>query len=202
MRKIQKRFLNALALAALAPSAVLANNTKEAQPAHSVQSSNPGLVVSYACSGASSSYISGPGKAGYLLKNANHTYGCGNPISGGSAGVTYFGEQIVFTPFTNLSFSLRNGKNGTVTVYLITEVSPFPTYSVSFTNLQGADFTVKPSQFNPPVAPGTPVIGMVIDANPCQQVTIKNVSLNQVPGILQVHSGGSCPTSIICQPPN
>lgn len=202
MRKIQTQFLAALTLFSLSPLAVLASNSNTSQITQPVHSSNPGLVVSYSCSGGSANYISGPGKAGFILKNANHTYGCGSPVTGGSAGVSYFGEQIVFTPFTNLSFSLRNGKKGTVTVYLITENSPYPTYSVSFTNLIGADFTVAPSQFNPPVASGTPVIGMIIDANPCQQVTIKNVSLNAVPGILQVHSSGSCPTSITCQQPN
>ncbi|MBS2003446.1 MAG: hypothetical protein JST44_18165 [Cyanobacteria bacterium SZAS LIN-5] len=202
MKKFQLLILTALTATAMSPYAVPANELKPSASPHPVQGNNFGVITSYACGSGSATYMSGPGKAGYLLKNTNHTYGCQGTPTGGGAGVNYFTENVTLIPFSNMSFSLRNGKNGTVNVYLITQNAPYPTYSVSFSNLQGADFTVSPAQFNPPVAVGTQVLGVVLDANPCQQVTIKNVAINGTPGVLQVHGGTSCPVFITCQQPN
>ncbi len=203
MKNIRTQIFAALAVVALSPLAVIAKNPASAESGHAVQGNNFGIVASYSCAPGSATYLSGPGKPGFLLKNTNHTYGCsGAPPTGGGAGVNYLGQNVGLMPFTGLSFSLRNGKNGTVNVYLLTENAPYPTYSVSFSNLLGADFSVTPAQFNPPVASGTQVLGVVIDANPCQQVLVKHVSLSGTPGILQVHGTPTCPLTITCQPPN
>lgn len=217
MTRFQVRLLATISLLALAPSAVLAGNSHNTDgektnpiqdaavhgtPPHGTPSHGSGQVTCYACGGATASFVSGPGRSGYLLQNANHTYGCDGTPTGGGAGATYVGSNVAPTPFTGLSFSLRNGKNGTVNVYLLTDQAPYPTYSVSFSNLIGADFTVAPGQFNPPVASGTQALGVIFDANPCQQVTIKNITVSGSPGVLQVHGGTSCPQFVTCQPPN
>lgn len=214
--KFQSSLFTIISLLLVAPSAVLAGNshstnggdtTNPSQEA--VHGTKPhgtahgtGQVTSYACGGASATFTSGPGKSGYILQNANHTYGCDGTPTGGGAGATYVGASVTPSPFTGLSFSLRNGKNGTVNVYLLTEQAPYPTYSVSFSNLTAADFTVAPGQFNPPVASGTLALGVIFDANPCQQVTIKNIAVSGALGVLQVHGGTSCPQFVTCQPPN
>ncbi len=214
--RFQVGLLATISLLALAPSAVLAGNLHNIDgektnliqdaavhgtPPHGTPSHGPGQVAGYACGGASATFVSGPGKSGYLLKNANHTYGCEGTPTGGGAGATYVGSSVAIQ-FTGLSFSLRNGKNGTVNVYLLTDQAPYPTYSVSFSNLVSADFTIAPGQFNPPVASGTQAVGVIFDANPCQQVTIKNVTVSGSPGVLQVHGATTCPQFVTCQPPN
>ncbi len=207
--RFQVRLLATISLLALAPSAVLAGNShntdgetaNQVQSVHGTPSHGSGQVSSYACAGASATFVSGPGRSGFLLQNANHTYGCDGTPTGGGAGATYVGSNVA-APFTGLSFSLRNGKNGTVNVYLLTDQAPYPTYSVSFSNLIGADFTVAPGQFNPPVASGTQAVGVIFDVNPCQQVTIKNITVSGSPGVLQVHGATSCPQFVTCQPPN
>ncbi|MBS1953920.1 MAG: hypothetical protein JST89_07040 [Cyanobacteria bacterium SZAS-4] len=211
MTRFQISLFTTISLLVVAPSAVRAGNSHnvEAEQAtpiqtaavHGTPSHGPGQVTSYACGGASASFISGPGKSGYILQNANHTYGCDGTPTGGGAGATYVGASVTPTPFTGLSFSLRNGKNGTVNVYLLTDQAPYPTYSVSFSSLTSADFTVAPGQFNPPVTSGTPAVGVVFDANPCQQVTIKNITVSGSVGVLQVHGGTSCPQFVTCQQP-
>ena len=205
MSKLHIGFLTISSLLIMTPSAVLASsphNGENPPHGHGAPSHGLGQVTSYACAPGTASFISGPGKSGYILQNANHTYGCDGTPTGGGAGATYVGETVALTPFTGLSFSLRNGKNGTVNVYLLTVDSPHPTYSVSFSNVTGADFTVAPGQFNPPVAVGTPALGVIFDANPCKQVTIKNVVVSGSPGVLQVHGSTSCPSFVTCQPPN
>ncbi len=149
MSKLHIRLLTTISLLSVTPLAVLANNSHngdvESSPAvHSSTPHGSGVVTGYGCSPGSASFISGPGKSGCLLQNANHTYGCDGTVTGGGAGANFVGATIGPTPFTGLSFSLRNGKNGTVNVYLLTEQAPYPTYSVSFSNLIAADFTVAP----------------------------------------------------------
>ncbi|CAN5500529.1 hypothetical protein BH10CYA1_BH10CYA1_39560 [soil metagenome] len=143
-------------------------------------------------------FVSSHGHSTFLLQNTNHNYNCADESCGDSAGVQFVFKSLPI--LKNVTFSLSNGTNGTVNLYLLTGQSPIPTYSVSFSQLTSGTFVVTPSQFNPPVQQGN--IGLlVVDANPCQQVTVQSIRINGQSGNVIPTPSTEC-NSFVCQPPN
>ncbi len=143
-------------------------------------------------------FLSHNGHSTFLLQNTNHGYNCNDQSCGNSAGVQFIFKALPV--LKNVTFSLSNGTNGTVNLYLLTGQSPIPTYSVSFTQLSSGTFVVNPSQFDPPVVQGN--IGLlIVDANPCQQVTVQSIRINGQSGTVIPTPSTECNT-FVCQPPN
>ncbi|CAN5208290.1 hypothetical protein BH10CYA1_BH10CYA1_59330 [soil metagenome] len=197
MRKLAQLLLSTVLLSVTAASSQEtahggSNRNLSTAPPHAP------IVYPFACSPGSATYVSGHGHPGLVLSNADHSYQCN--FQNGTAGCTVlFGHNGDSVPFQNLSFTLSGGTNGTVNIYVDSKEIAVATYSLPFTSLESTSIKLLPSQFNPPFKPGTGVFQLTFDANPCQQVTIKNVAVNGVSASINLN-----PPNCICvgSPPN
>lgn len=201
LNNVRKLLLTAVTISALA-SFPTESQAHESSSHGGVSASHPisgAFLQGYNTGTATCKFTTVGAHHGFILQNANHAYNCNDDSCGNSAGVEFLVPN--FSRLSSITFSLSKVTNGTINLYLLTGQTPIPTFSVTFAQLNGASIVVRPSQFSPAVQQGN-IGSLFIDANTCQQATITDIRINGGSGTIIPTPSQSCPSEVICQPPN